>query len=167
MRWCPSLLALLVVVGTTSTASAVPPFARRYGFACSTCHVGGPTKLTEFGEAFRDNGYRIPGDNDSYLRETPVPLGDPARSEMFPKVLWPGELPMMVPIGVVGIVNTQVTVNNGGPTTVEPEAVAKLLLAGSLGAHFSYFGEIEGSTRDGIEVSQVNLIARGLLESVT
>jgi hypothetical protein len=40
-----------------ASASAIPAFARRYGMACSSCHVAWPV-LNEFGEDFRMSGYR-------------------------------------------------------------------------------------------------------------
>jgi hypothetical protein len=39
---------------------AIPEFARKYGFNCNMCHTGF-TKLNDFGQRFRDNGYQIPG----------------------------------------------------------------------------------------------------------
>jgi hypothetical protein len=39
---------------------AIPAFARKYGFNCNMCHSG-YTKLNDFGQRFRDNGYQIPG----------------------------------------------------------------------------------------------------------
>lgn len=41
-------------------SQAIPTFARKYGFNCSMCHTGF-TKLNDFGQRFRDNGYQIPG----------------------------------------------------------------------------------------------------------
>lgn len=41
-------------------AGDIPYFARRYGVACSRCHVL-PAKLNEFGERFLERGYRMPG----------------------------------------------------------------------------------------------------------
>lgn len=41
-------------------SQAIPTFARKYGFNCSMCHAGF-TKLNDFGQRFRDNGYQIPG----------------------------------------------------------------------------------------------------------
>jgi len=56
--------ALLILVGMLlvipDTSSAIPAFARKYGFNCNMCHVGF-TKLNDFGQRFRDNGYQIPG----------------------------------------------------------------------------------------------------------
>jgi hypothetical protein len=39
---------------------AIPSFARKYGFNCNMCHTA-YTKLNDFGQRFRDNGYQIPG----------------------------------------------------------------------------------------------------------
>lgn len=39
---------------------AISAFARKYGFNCNMCHTGF-TKLNDFGQRFRDNGYQIPG----------------------------------------------------------------------------------------------------------
>jgi len=39
---------------------AIPEFARKYGFNCNMCHTGF-TKLNDFGQSFRDNGYQIQG----------------------------------------------------------------------------------------------------------
>ena len=41
-------------------AQAIPIFAQRYGFQCGVCHSVLP-ELNAFGNAFRDNGYRLPG----------------------------------------------------------------------------------------------------------
>src|SRR5512137_1468334 len=42
------------------TAEAIPAFARKYGFNCNMCHAGF-TRLNDFGQRYRDNGYQIPG----------------------------------------------------------------------------------------------------------
>ena len=41
-------------------SQAIPAFARKYGFNCNMCHVAF-TKLNDFGQRYRDNGYQIPG----------------------------------------------------------------------------------------------------------
>jgi hypothetical protein len=53
----------IVLIGlalTPGPAAAIPVFAHRYGLSCQTCHTTVP-HLTEFGEEFRDRGYRLPG----------------------------------------------------------------------------------------------------------
>jgi mono/diheme cytochrome c family protein len=45
---------------STAPAEAIPIFAQRYGLQCATCHSVLP-ELNAFGNAFRNNGYRIAG----------------------------------------------------------------------------------------------------------
>jgi hypothetical protein len=65
----------VVLMGLVDRAGAVPVFARKYGFRCTMCHVQFP-KLNDFGQAFRDNGYRIMGKEaqEKNVFETPTPL---------------------------------------------------------------------------------------------
>lgn len=57
-----AFLALVVMMGITSKAGAVPMFARMYSYDCSTCHYPGYGQLNKFGYKFRAAGYRIPAD---------------------------------------------------------------------------------------------------------
>lgn len=54
------LAALAACVAGAREARAVPLFAQRYGFACTSCHSVLP-ELNAFGTAFRNHGYRIAG----------------------------------------------------------------------------------------------------------
>jgi hypothetical protein len=59
------IITLVIVVGIFGfilpfNGYALPEFARKYGFNCNMCHTGF-TKLNDFGQRFRDNGYQIPG----------------------------------------------------------------------------------------------------------
>ena len=40
------------------TQRLIPAFARKYGLPCSACHTVWP-QLNNFGQVFRDNGYRL------------------------------------------------------------------------------------------------------------
>ena len=51
-----ALGASLTLVSTG--ARAIPAFARKTGMSCSACHEAWP-RLNEFGQQFRDNGYRL------------------------------------------------------------------------------------------------------------
>src|SRR5215468_4174092 len=135
---------LAVIAATTilaaSPARALPIFARRYGMSCTTCHSGGPTVLNEFGEAFRDNGYRIPGDDPSFVARPPVPLGNAARTSLFPDTMWPGELPGDAPFAFEAIGGVEYELpprSTGEHPQLDPEFQAKVLVAGSLGPDFS------------------------------
>jgi len=65
----------IVPVVWPSRAQAIPVFARKYGFDCTMCHVQFP-KLNDFGQAYRDNGYRLMGKEaeEKDVFETPTPL---------------------------------------------------------------------------------------------
>src|SRR5262249_47654987 len=49
-------------------ARAVPAFARKTGFACSSCHEVWP-RLNDFGQLFRDRGYRLERDRDAPVEQ--------------------------------------------------------------------------------------------------
>jgi hypothetical protein len=50
-------------------ASAVPAFARKTGLACSACHEVWP-RLNEFGQAYRDRGYRLGKERDAPVKQS-------------------------------------------------------------------------------------------------
>jgi len=56
-------------------SQAIPAFARKYGFNCNMCHTA-YTKLNDFGQRFRDNGYQIPGQQgkEKNVFETAPPI---------------------------------------------------------------------------------------------
>jgi hypothetical protein len=49
-----------IAVFAARPAEAIPVFAHRYGLTCQACHTAVP-HLTAFGEAFKADGYRVPG----------------------------------------------------------------------------------------------------------
>src|SRR5512140_2998948 len=70
------LVALLVALMLTPAPSmAIPAFARKYGFNCNMCHTA-YTKLNDFGQRYRENGYQIPGQagGEKTVFDTPPPI---------------------------------------------------------------------------------------------
>jgi hypothetical protein len=69
-----SLTGLLLFVGFllsfSSSANALPAFARKYGLRCSACHEAWPM-LNYFGQKFKDNGYQLMNDRDSPVWQNP------------------------------------------------------------------------------------------------
>jgi hypothetical protein len=48
------------------------------------------------------NGLRMPGGGDAvFIKDEPVAMGASAWSRLFPKAVWPGEIPGLPPIGVL------------------------------------------------------------------
>ena len=60
--------AAALAVLLPGSAGAIPAFARKYNVACSTCHEAWP-KLNDFGQLFRDNGYRMNRGKDNPVEQ--------------------------------------------------------------------------------------------------
>jgi hypothetical protein len=54
------VIALLTQLLSPNSAKGLPLFARKNALPCTTCHFAFP-RLNAFGMAFRQNGYRMPG----------------------------------------------------------------------------------------------------------
>ncbi len=89
---------LYFLLAQTPPASAIPAFARKYQTSCSTCHSN-PPELNDFGWAFKKNGFKFPKDDANFVKEPPLMLGAPAYKKVFPKAIYPGEIPGTIPIG--------------------------------------------------------------------
>src|SRR3990167_11127136 len=128
-------------------AEAIPVWSRKYQTSCSTCHAIFP-KLNYFGKAFRNNGYRFPGGEDgTATKEAPVSLGADAYKKMFPRALWPSDIPGGVPLAVRGVSRFN-TFQDDQTTTFEFPHEFEVLAGGTLGETFSFFGELEVENED-------------------
>jgi hypothetical protein len=101
----PRLLLVMVVCVIldflflpTRRAPAIPAFARKYRTACSTCHNDFP-ELNDFGWAFYKRGFKFPKDDATFVQIPQQMLGAPAYKQLFPKFIYPGEIPGSVPLG--------------------------------------------------------------------
>jgi hypothetical protein len=101
MRLAAILLAAMAAwIAAPRDALAIPAFARRYQTACSTCHVQYP-KLNAYGDAFRRNGYQLPGGADlEGLRQEPLVLVPEERRALFPSTDFPSDLTQYPPIAI-------------------------------------------------------------------
>jgi hypothetical protein len=66
-----ALLAGLIL-GMAYPASALPVFARKYGYQCTMCHSQFP-RLNDFGQRYRQNGYQLPGKESEERTTTASP----------------------------------------------------------------------------------------------
>lgn len=141
-RCCCGLLVFWVaLLSVAETAAALPVFARRYETSCLTCHVM-PPKLNAFGIAFRNNGYRIPINEEKFVKMPDVALGAPAWKKLWPKAVWPGAIPGAPPLAIR--VDTDVDVQPSAVTHVNfdfPNGITGYF-AGAAGDSFSYFGDV-------------------------
>jgi hypothetical protein len=63
-------LLVLMILGGSQDANALPAFARKYGLRCSACHESWPM-LNYFGQKFKDTGYQLMNDRDSPIWQNP------------------------------------------------------------------------------------------------
>jgi len=70
-----ALLSGLLILLAVQVAEAIPAFARKYQFSCSTCHQPVP-RLKPFGEAFAARGFRLEDPSQEPVRAT-YDVGDP------------------------------------------------------------------------------------------
>lgn len=153
-RWLAvTCLVGLAVTLSPAAAEAIPAFARRYQTACTTCHVMIP-KLNAFGIAFRNNGYRIPPNDEKFVKTPDVQLGAPAWKRVWPDAVWPGAIPGMPPVAfrifsdVVVNPSTTAKVNFVFPNEFE------ILAVGTAGDHISYLGELEITSGDRVDLAR-------------
>lgn len=132
---------LLLLAVAVPPADAIPAFSRKYGTSCATCHVAFP-KLNAFGEAFRRNGYRMPGGDEQYEKDEPVKLGAEPWKELWPDAIWPGDLPYLPPVSL--LVDSEYMVEPGAQVNNDfrfPSDVS-VLTGGTFGDTVSFYGRI-------------------------
>ena len=147
--WMAVPIVLSIGVGP---ASAVPVFSRKYQTSCMTCHAVFP-KLNPFGEAFRLNGYRLPAQTEDQIKEKPVSLGADAYKRLWPKMVYPSDLPGGAPFAL-NMKMAMLYASSLGDTGKQivhndfqlPQEV-NLFTAGTLGERFGFFGEVTFSER--------------------
>lgn len=155
-------LCIVVLCGATVRTSwhagDIPAFARQYRTACSTCHTAAP-KLNVLGEAFRLNGYRMPATDLLVRHDGPVPLGNDAWKDQWPRAIWPGELPGQPPFALRIQSDLQATNDESSASEVSYRFPNEIyLLAGTtLGEGIATFLETEWSREEGLEVVQAKM----------
>lgn len=69
------LLVFVLITLTATSAEAIPAFARKYKFSCTTCHDPFP-RLKPYGEEFAGRGFRLEDPSQEPSRAT-YDVGDP------------------------------------------------------------------------------------------
>ena len=133
-------------------AEAIPTFARQYKTTCMTCHATFP-HLTGVGEAFRLNGFKMPGGDELYSKVPPVSMGSPAYKRVFPDAVWPSHIPLIPPVSFRFIGEMTADIGDQSDKSdsrwkIEFPHELEILTAGSFGDDFSFFGEIEWEHED-------------------
>jgi hypothetical protein len=152
---------------TAAAAAPIPAFARMYGTACSTCHIAAP-KLNVLGEAFRLNGYRMV-DNDLLVRQDePVSLGADPWKELWPRAIWPSDLPGQLPLALRIQSDMRITRDLDAKSAASYEFPHEVyFLAGApLGESISVFLEGEWKPGDGLEFVQARATFANVLPGI-
>lgn len=140
------LLCVAVLFSVSYDAQAVPSLARKYETSCSTCHYAYP-RLNAFGKSFKNSGLRYPEDDEAMTKDIPVSLGADAYKRVFPKAIWPAEIPGLPPVGfhLFSRANLQTDPPDDEVVNLSFEFPheLELLFTGTLGENLSFFGEIE------------------------
>src|SRR5690349_11077536 len=149
----PGSLLLPALLYFAPNGHAIPAFSRQYQTSCATCHIDFP-KLNDFGKAFKDAGFKFPKDDETYLKVPPVLLGAPAQKDVWPKSIWPGQIPGLPPIGLRFNTFFQVTGGNRDrfnalspqgtapqfiPATDFQSGLFSIFMAGNMGSDIAFW----------------------------
>ncbi|HWP49136.1 MAG TPA: hypothetical protein VNM22_18420 [Candidatus Limnocylindrales bacterium] len=138
------IVGMGILICMVQEAQAIPAFARKYNTSCATCHEAFP-RLNAFGEAFRLNGYKFPNNDAAYIKQEPVTLGQEAYKKLWPKAIWPSDIPGFPPVALRII--SDYNVDTGGTkearSQFEMPQEIELLAAGAMGTSLSFFTEVE------------------------
>jgi hypothetical protein len=124
--WLLLLASGLGVLASARPAQAIPAFARKYRFSCSTCHAPFP-HLKAFGEDFAGQGFRMADPSQEPARST-LDTGDPL-------LRLPRDLPLAVRLD--GFASW----NQTGPAHTDAQFpwVLKFLSGGPIHKKISYY----------------------------
>ncbi len=137
------LVFCLILTALTEDARAIPVFARKYKTSCATCHEVFP-RLNANGEAFRLNGFQF-ADDELYIKDEPVELGDEAYKRLWPEALWPSDIPglPLIATRVIHDFKWDTGGTDSSRTDFDFPHEIELFAAGALGETLSFFSEIE------------------------
>lgn len=125
-------------------APAVPAFARKTGLACSSCHEVWP-RLNDFGQLFRDRGYRLERDRDAPVEQDGS--------------YWP--IAMRTTVGYQWTRQTEVPTDTGPVTTQSGTfgfSGLDVFAAGTLGSNLSFLiVYTPGLAQSGFQTAPSNL----------
>jgi len=128
---------IVLLTGLSTTANAIPAFARKNSISCSVCHSAWPA-LNKVGRDYKENGYRF------------APLQVP-NIKVTDHLKWDESLPVSVVL-----VARPYDKKDSGETKIRALHEAEIMIGGPMGENMSGFFEIEGEDEDtnarGLEV---------------
>lgn len=137
----------------SSESQAVPSWARKYNVSCYMCHSGMPQR-NAVGEAFKNNGYRMPGGaEESFAKQKNIKIGNDEWKK-GPDAPVASSFPQFDPLSVIltgNIVSYKAaSFNSTGGLVAQEEFTlnapnsASLFYGATIGEHLSVFGDFAG-----------------------
>ncbi len=137
----------------STEGSAIPSWARKYQVSCYMCHSGMPQR-NAVGEAFKNNGYRMPANaEEAFSKQKNVKIGtaDWAKGVHAPVE---GSFPQFDPLSIILSGNpiryAESSKTYLGATAAKEELIfnapnsAALFFGATIGDHISVFGDVAG-----------------------
>lgn len=123
----------------SSTADAIPAFARKYKLGCNVCHTIYP-QLNRFGRDFRDNGFRMPDEIEKVLkkRSGPPPATEPSSEPQTTDSDFWSFIPDTVPFAIQAKVHNSINPKGSIKNDFQVEEL-QLQAAGTWTPRVSYY----------------------------
>ncbi len=148
-----SALCMVPAMFLSNESSAVPAWSRKYQVSCYMCHSGFPTR-NAVGEAFKNNGYRLPdGNDDAFTQQKNLKEGTPEWKKTIDAPFL-GSLPQFDPLSLMvsgTIVNYKEGTKNALGATTEEQSLyqgginaVSLWFGASVGDNLTIVGGLDG-----------------------
>ncbi len=155
-KWLTGALATLALALLSTSAQAVPSFARQTGMACEACHTVWP-ELTHFGRVFKANGYIL--DNLKQVR------GVSQRKDELLSLATLPPLSMMVQISDTQLAKPLPDTQNG--SVAFPQQIS-LFYAGKIAPHGGAFIQLTyAHDSGGIQIDNADIRFADILTTET
>ncbi len=152
-----SALCMVPAMFWSNESSAVPAWSRKYQVSCYMCHSGFPTR-NAVGEAFKNNGYRLPdGNDDAFTQQKNLKEGTPEWKKTIDAPFL-GSLPQFDPLSLMvsgTIVNYKEATKNALKATTDEQSLyqgginaVSLWFGASVGDNLTIVGGLDGFGKD-------------------
>lgn len=133
---CGVALAVAMIFLPSAPASAIPAFAKKWGYSCASCHNAWPM-LNAFGRRFKENGYKV--DRDQELGES-----DHVKAEDLALYKF-----TFFTIKLTGL---PVDKEKDEPLKLQPLAGVDIMAAGNISEKGSFWTEVEAENEEEFKV---------------
>ncbi len=159
----------------SSESQAIPSWARKYNVSCYMCHSGMPQR-NAVGEAFKNNGYRMPGGADeAFAKQKNIKIGNDEWKK-GPNTPVASSFPQFDPLSVVlqgNIINYKAAsftstgvLSKQEEFTLNAPNTGFLFFGATIGDNLSVFGDFGGFGGATVEGTTVDTQVTGNIRAV-